>query len=82
VTTAGWDLRLTESGEIYVIEVNASCYLERTGEFASAAASAGIEYPELINRIVECAVKRYEHAPLKIGSKIGNGRRRRHKQAV
>ena len=39
------DMRLTEAGEIYVIEVNASCYLEETGEFATAAAAAGIDYP-------------------------------------
>ena len=31
------DLRLTETGEIYVIEVNANCYLEKSGEFAVAA---------------------------------------------
>ena len=35
------DLRLTETGEIYVIEVNASCYLEKSSEFAMAAAAAG-----------------------------------------
>ena len=39
------DLRLTETGEIYVIEVNASCYLEQDDEFAIAARGAGIEYP-------------------------------------
>src|SRR5919198_3318334 len=39
------DLRLTDTGDIYVIEVNASCYLERTGEFAMAAAAAGLDYP-------------------------------------
>jgi len=33
------DLRLTETGEVYVIEVNANCYLEKTSEFASAAAA-------------------------------------------
>ena len=32
------DLRLTETGEIYVLEVNASCYLEKSSEFAMAAA--------------------------------------------
>jgi D-alanine-D-alanine ligase len=53
------DLRLTESGEVYVIEVNASCYLERSGEFATAAAAAGLDYVDLINRIVELARDRY-----------------------
>jgi D-alanine-D-alanine ligase len=53
------DLRLTETGEIYVIEVNANCYLERTGEFATAAAAAGIDYASLINRIAEAAIERH-----------------------
>lgn len=44
------DLRLNDDGEIYVIEVNANCYLERSSEFAMAAAAEGIEYTALINR--------------------------------
>jgi D-alanine-D-alanine ligase len=66
------DLRLTGSGEIYVIEVNANCYLERSGEFAAAAAASGIDYPALIGRIVDLALERRgEHPRLK-----GPGRRR------
>ncbi len=53
------DLRLTETGEIYVIEVNASCYLEKESEFAMAAKAEGIEFPELVERIVELAMERY-----------------------
>jgi D-alanine-D-alanine ligase len=56
------DLRLTESGEIYVIEVNANCYLEQSGEFATSAAVAGIDFPSLINRIAELALERHELA--------------------
>jgi D-alanine-D-alanine ligase len=52
------DLRLTESGDVYVIEVNASCYLEQSGEFAAAARASQMDYPTLINRIVECACER------------------------
>lgn len=52
------DLRLTPDNEIFVIEVNASCYLERTSEFATAAAAAGIDYTSLVNRIVDHAVER------------------------
>jgi D-alanine-D-alanine ligase len=52
------DLRLAETGEIYVLEVNPNCYLEESGEFATAAAAAGIDYPTLINRIAELAVQR------------------------
>jgi D-alanine-D-alanine ligase len=53
------DLRLTDTGDIYVIEVNANCYLEKTGEFAVAALAAGIEYDSLICRLVDLAVERY-----------------------
>ena len=52
------DMRLTESGDVYVIEVNASCYLEQSGEFASAAAVAGLDYTTLINRIADLACER------------------------
>ena len=53
------DLRVTPSGEIYVIEVNPNCYLERTGEFARAAEKHGIHHHALIARIVELALARY-----------------------
>jgi D-alanine-D-alanine ligase len=53
------DLRLTETGEIYVIEVNASCYLEKESEFARAAAATGLDFPTLVNRIAELACQRY-----------------------
>ena len=52
------DMRLTPAGDLYVIEVNASCYLQRTGEFAMAAAAAGIEYDALVQRIVAVALER------------------------
>ncbi len=54
------DLRLTETGEVYVIEVNANCYLDPAGELAIAAAAAGTDYPRLIQRIVELASARYD----------------------
>jgi D-alanine-D-alanine ligase len=54
------DLRLTETGEIYVLEVNASCYLEKSSEFAMAAAASGLDYPRLIERVVNLASERYE----------------------
>ena len=70
------DLRLSETGEIYVIEVNANCYLEQDSEFAMAAAAEGIEYPELIQRIVDLAIERFQqrNAP--------NLRRRKRLQAA
>ena len=53
------DLRLTDGGEAYVIEVNASCYLEEKSELAMAARAAGIEYTALVNRIAELALERF-----------------------
>jgi D-alanine-D-alanine ligase len=55
------DLRLTESGEVYVIEVNASCYLEQHSEFATAAGAHGLSYSKLLDRIVELAIERGKH---------------------
>ncbi|HYT87455.1 MAG TPA: ATP-grasp domain-containing protein [Gemmataceae bacterium] len=70
------DLRLTETGEIYVIEVNASCYLEPTSEFATATAAAGVDYPTLINRIAEVANDRYQAPPVRWPARsTRNGRR-------
>ena len=53
------DLRVTANEEIYVIEANPNCYLERKSEFARAAQQSGLEYPALISRIVELASARY-----------------------
>jgi D-alanine-D-alanine ligase len=53
------DLRVTDAGDVYVIEVNPNCYLERESEFARAAAKGGMEYPALIERIIELATARY-----------------------
>jgi D-alanine-D-alanine ligase len=56
------DLRLTEAGEIYVIEVNANCYLEKESEYAMSAAAAGIPHDELIAKIADLALERHRIA--------------------
>jgi D-alanine-D-alanine ligase len=53
------DMRLTPSGDIYVLEVNASCYLEKDSEFASSARIDGMSYVQLVNEIVDLAVERH-----------------------
>ena len=53
------DLRMNAKEEIYVIEVNPNCYLEKSAEFATAAEKGGIPYDDLIGRIVELASARY-----------------------
>ncbi len=54
------DLRLTDTGDIYVLEVNASCYLDKESEFAMAAAAGGLDYLRLIERIVDLALARHK----------------------
>jgi D-alanine-D-alanine ligase len=54
------DLRLADTGEMYVIEVNANCYLEKDSEFAMAAKADGLEYEELVSHIAELALERWK----------------------
>ena len=53
------DLRVAANEEIHVIEVNPNCYLEQQGEFARAAAEAGLSHEALVGRIMELALARY-----------------------
>ena len=53
------DMRVTDAGDIYIIEVNPNCYLEAKSEFARAAERDGLQYDALIAQIVELATARY-----------------------
>ena len=53
------DLRVTPEGEVYIIEVNPNCYLERSAEFSMAAEKAGLDHTALVERILELAIGRY-----------------------
>jgi len=53
------DLRVTDAEEVFVIEVNPNCYLERESEFARSAAEKGLAYDALISRIADLAIGRY-----------------------
>jgi D-alanine-D-alanine ligase len=53
------DMRVTDAGDVYVIEVNPNCYLEAKSEFARAAERDGLSYDALIAQIVELAAARY-----------------------
>lgn len=59
------DIRLAPDGTPFIIEVNANPYLERTSEFAQAAHEAGLDYPALINKILEVSWKRWELGALR-----------------
>jgi D-alanine-D-alanine ligase len=56
------DLRLTEEGEIWVLEANANPFISRGHEIANAADKAGMPYPKFIQRIVDEATARYGSA--------------------
>ena len=47
-----------EGWEFYLIEVNPNPYLEPSAEYSMAAQKHGLTYPELIQRIVDSAMKR------------------------
>ncbi len=53
------DLRVTPGGDVYIIEVNPNCYLERSAEFSMAAEKSGLDHTVLIERILELAIGRY-----------------------
>ena len=49
---ARMDFRVTPSGDIYVLEANANPNLEAAEDFAESARATGIEYRELLERLV------------------------------
>lgn len=53
------DMRLTEKGEVYVIEANPNPWLSTSAEFVMAARKAGRSYTQLIGEIVDLARGRY-----------------------
>lgn len=52
------DFRLKPNGDFYFLEANPNPEIASTEEFASAAEAAGIEYPELLQRIVNLGLQR------------------------
>ncbi|HEY6852954.1 MAG TPA: ATP-grasp domain-containing protein [Gemmatimonadales bacterium] len=52
------DLRLTHDDAVYVLEVNPNPFLAEENEMADAAARAGMNYPDFIQRIVDEALAR------------------------
>ena len=53
------DMRVTKEGRVYVIEANPNPWLDPTAEFAMAAKESGRSYTQLIEAIVDAAVRRY-----------------------
>jgi D-alanine-D-alanine ligase len=51
------DLRLAEDERVFVIEVNPNPDLSREEDFAASARAGGLAYPELLQRIVNLALR-------------------------
>jgi len=56
------DLRLAPDGSVWVLEANANPFISYGHDMANAAAKAGMEYCDFIQRIVDAAIARYERA--------------------
>jgi D-alanine-D-alanine ligase len=56
------DLRLTPDGRVWVLEANANPFISYGHDMANAAAKAGFEYCDFIQKIVDAAMQRYGRA--------------------
>lgn len=54
---ARFDFRISEEGLPFLIDINANPCLAKTEDFASAARSEGISYPEVIQKVVQLGLK-------------------------
>jgi D-alanine-D-alanine ligase len=52
------DFRLSNTGELFFLEANPNPEIAQTEEFARSAKHAGIEYPDLLQRILRLGVQR------------------------
>ena len=57
------DMRLDKKGNLYILEVNSLPSLGEHGSYTKAAEVTGLDFPALINRLVEVASARYFGTP-------------------
>jgi D-alanine-D-alanine ligase len=57
------DMRLDDHENLYILEINSLPSLGPRGSYVRAAAEAGLDYPALVNRLVEVASARYFGTP-------------------
>lgn len=53
------DIRLSEEGKVYLLEINSMASLGKTGSYVAAAKVAGYDYSALVNKILDVASVRY-----------------------
>lgn len=53
------DIRLSNDGQPYVLEVNANCAIGPGDGSVRSAKAAGYSYPQFLQKILECAIARY-----------------------
>lgn len=58
------DMRLDNKGNIYILEINSLPSLGEHGSYVAAAEQMGMDFPALINRLVEVASARYFGTPV------------------
>ena len=56
------DVRVAPDGEVWFLEANANPFISYGHDMANAADKAGMDYYEFIQRLVDEAVARYDHA--------------------
>jgi D-alanine-D-alanine ligase len=53
------DMRLDSDGKLYILEINSLPSLGEHGSYVAAAEAMGMDFPALVNRLVEVASARY-----------------------
>ncbi len=57
------DIRMDAEGNLYILEVNSLPSLGEHGSYVAAADAMGMNFPKLVNRLVEVAASRYFGTP-------------------
>lgn len=57
------DMRMDKEGNLYILEINSLPSLGEHGSYVAAAEAMGMDFPALVNRLVEVASARYFGTP-------------------
>jgi len=57
------DMRMDKDGNLYVLEVNSLPSMGEHGSYVQGAAAVGLDFPALVNRLVDVAAARYFGTP-------------------